>query len=336
VSNPMPSRLLYGPDRLPLEKSADATGARWGHRPFHGIVSLGLRAHPACTPERWRAAAPLLDSVLGVDEALAEAARGCGVLSFDESLAAAAHAAREYGEGASVVELWNLKEGHTTSVWRATYASDDGATRHIVLNVARDDVASHALQQASAVYAELAKRAPDAAAATVLATWQLRRVGPGAPVTVAAQGWIDDAYEINALPVGADARVQLVAVERFLTDPAEPARIRSVRGRRLTAEEHERVGARMALLLSLGARRDNDGTWRLPTFALHHGDWVWQDDRAVAVACGARPTVVVADSLSEAVQGTLRDTCRYLDAEFARAMEIGCARRTEKGGDNGR
>jgi hypothetical protein len=325
VPNPTPSRLVYGPDRLPLEESADATAARWDYRPFHGIVSLGLRAHPVCTPERWRAAAPLLDSALGADDALAEAARGCGVLSFDQSLAAAAHAAREYGEGVSVVELWNLKEGHTTSVWRATYASDDGVTRHVVLNVARDDVASRALQQASAAYVELAERAPDAAAATVLAAWQLRRAGPGAPVTVVAQAWVDDAYEINALPVGADARVQLVAVERFLTDPVEPARIRSVRGWRLTAEEHEHVGARMALLLRLGARRDGDGTWRLPTFAVDHGDWVWQDGRAVAVACGARPTVVVADSLHEAVHEALRDTCRRLDAEFARAVERGWA-----------
>jgi hypothetical protein len=127
VSKPTPLRLLYGPDRLPLEENADATAARWDYRPFHGIVSLGLRLHPACTPERWRAAAPLLDTAPRT-EALARAARDCGVLSFDESLAAAAHAACEYGEDASVVELWNLKEGHTTSVWRATFASDYGAT----------------------------------------------------------------------------------------------------------------------------------------------------------------------------------------------------------------
>ena len=148
---------------------------------------------------------------------------------------------------------------------------------------------------------------------------------PCAPVTVVAQAWVDDAYEINALPVGAEARGQLVAVERFLTDPAEPVRIRSVRGQRLTAEEHEHVGARMALLLRLGARRDDEGTWRLPTFAVNHGDWVWQDDRAVAIACGARPAVVVADSLQGAVHEALRDTCRHLDAELARAVESGAA-----------
>jgi hypothetical protein len=52
---------------------------------------------------------------------------------------------------------------------------------------------------------------------------------------------------------------------------------------------------------------------------------MWQNDRAIAIACGARPTVVVADSLHEAVHEALRSTCRHLDVEFARAVESGAA-----------
>jgi hypothetical protein len=329
VPLPAPCQRLYGPDRLPLEESAVATAARWGYRPFHGIVSLGLREHPACTPDGWREAAPLLDTLPRAGGVLDDAARDCGVLSFDDSLAAAEHAASEYGNGSAVAELWNLKEGHTTSVWCATYecAADDNDPRRIVLNVARDDLASRELEQATATYSEMVERAPDIAAARVLAIWKLRRDGDGGePVTVVAQKWIDDAYEINALPAGADSRGQLCAVERFITDPAQPARICSVRGGRLTAEEHGRVGACVALLLRQGASYDSDlGAWSLPRFVVNHGDWVWQHDRALAVACGAAAVIVYTDSLHEAVHGALRDICGGLDVEFARAVSDGAA-----------
>jgi len=51
--------------------------------------------------------------------------------------------------------------------------------------------------------------------------------------------------------------------------------------------------------LRLGGRRDC-GTWRLPTFAVDDGDWVWQDDR------GRHTDRVAADSLYEALYEVLR------------------------------
>ncbi len=319
-----PGRLVYGPDRLPMEERAGDTEALHGYRPFHGIASLGLCAHPACTLEGWRDAAPLLDAQPDAAGPLAGAARECGVLSFDESLAAAAHAAREYGGGAPPEELWGVKEGHTASVWRATYTGD-GGPRRVVLNVARDAAASRALEAATDVYRALAAGEPEVAAARVLGVWRLAR-GDAArpPVTVVAQAWVDDAHEINAVPVGPHGARQLVAVERFITDAAQPARIRSVRGRRLTPDEHARVGRGMALLMRRGAR-GGEGAWSVPRFVVGHGDWVWRDDGPVAVACGAVPAAAAGHSLRDAVRAAVREACGELDAEFARAVARGAA-----------
>src|SRR5207253_2665632 len=143
--------------------------------------------------------------------------------------------------------LWNVKEGHTSSVWSATFAcASEKGPKRIAVNVARDDVASRELEQATARFRELTEREPDIAAAHVLALWILRRANiRGATVTVVAQTWIDDAYEIHTVPIGPGAGGQFFAVERFIADPKEPAHIRSVRGRRLTIEEHRRTGRQM-------------------------------------------------------------------------------------------
>lgn len=320
-------RLLYGPDRLPIEKTVLATEARCGYRPFHGIVSIGLRDHPACTPDRWHRAAPEFDKLPRHDVVLDDAARCCGLLSFDESLAAAAHAAAEYGNGSPPAELWEVKEGHTASVWCATFElHGDPNPRRIAIHVARDDVASRELVRATERFRVLGEREPDIAAARVLASWKLlRNCQQGDPVSVVAQQWIDDAREINAVPAGGE-RGQLCAVERFISDTAEPARIRSVRGRRLGVEEHERVGAAMARLLRKGAQRDPErGAWALPRFVLQHGDWIWQDGRALAVSCGAADGVIYKDCLEEAVHEAIRETCKELSADYARAVIEGAA-----------
>jgi hypothetical protein len=326
VQPPTSYQRLYGPDRLRLEESAAATEARCGYRPFHGIASLGLRGHPACTPDAWPAIAPWLDTRQQDASTIGDAARACGVLSFDESLGAATHAALDYANGSRLTELWNLKEGHTASVWCASYeARGDHRPKRIALNVARDDVASRELEQATARFRELSEREPDIAAAHVLALWKLRRAGGGGePVTVVAQTWVEAAYEIHAVPVGPGAGGQFCAVERFITDPAQPARFRSVQGWRLAVEEHRCAGRQMALLLRQGAQWQA-GAWSLPHFEVHHGDWVWRHDRGLAIACSAAPTVVHTYSLSDAVYEVLRDTCRDLDAEYSQAVRDGAA-----------
>lgn len=316
-----PSR-WFGPDRIPLATTAAATEAHHGYRPFHGIVSLGLRAHPACTPEGWHALAPRLDFDSDMGSALAEAARGCGVLSFDDSLAAAEHAARGYAQGARLTELWHLKEGHTASVWCASFNQGrDTGLRRIVFNVGRDDAASVALEHATKRFRVIAEREPDLAAARVLGLWHLNsRNARSTSIVVVAQAFVDNALEIHAVPTTNGGR-QLVAVERFLTDPDQPARIRAVCGRPLDRDEHARFGADIAVLLASGAHRDPEqGAWILPTFVLNHGDWVWRGDRAVAVACGPDPTVVAVDSLREAVHMTLRTACDALGRDYVRAI----------------
>ncbi|WP_413452546.1 hypothetical protein AA0Y32_10215 [Georgenia phoenicis] len=327
--------LLYGPDRLPMHPSTDATEQRWGYRPFHGIVSSALRDHPGCTPARWLAGAATLDAPHPHDPELAAAAGECGVLTFDESLAAAREAAARYARpgGAVLTELWHVKEGHTSSVWQATL-DDDGATDRVAVNVPRDAVADCALTRTATVYTRLSAALPAVAPATVLSTVPL-----GPPLTAEAPGtagprgrargtvravvqrWLDGARELNALPTAGGTR--LVAVDRFLPDDADPARIGAVRGRSLTVAEHEAVGHAVGNLLRTTALRSEE-SWLLPGFDIHHGDWVWWRGRAAVVACRPERTRLRGE-LEAAVRHGVQALCARLDGPFLDAVLRGAA-----------
>ena len=67
------------------------------------------------------------------------------------------------------------------------------------------------------------------------------------------------------------------------------------------------------------------GAWSLPRFTVQHGDWVWQHDRALAVACDAASVLAHTDSLPEAVNAALHEACGGLDPEFMHAIADGAA-----------
>ena len=132
----------YGPSRAPLGRSVRATERQHGYRPFHGIISCGLRQERIVTVDRWLHAATLLDAARSDPrppadpsvEAIVTAADHHGVLTFDESLATARAIARRLaGDRDAWIELWNPKEGHTSSVWRIRVTASDGS---IALDVA--------------------------------------------------------------------------------------------------------------------------------------------------------------------------------------------------------
>src|SRR5512139_2397234 len=120
--------LYFGPDRVPFVLDHLGAARAADGVPFHGIVSRGLRnalEREHITPEVWARHAHRLTLPASSDVAeagdlttLRALASACGVLSFGESAVCvrnylAAHYAPV--RAASRVEIWNVKEGHTSS-----------------------------------------------------------------------------------------------------------------------------------------------------------------------------------------------------------------------------
>jgi hypothetical protein len=290
--------LLHGPTRTPVGDGAPC-------RPFHGIVGLGLlEILPPGGACEWEVAAPLLDAALSGDAASTErlpaglltAARERGVLSFAQSAAAAVCFAAQHVDAASCIELWNVKEGHTSSVWRLSADGPDGVRTRLALNIARDDVAGAELERSADVLDDLARRTSVPVAA-VVACARVALPGDGAPCPhVVAQEWVDDAVEVGFLRDRSEGVRRLYAIERFVTSGEVPGRITGAVGRRLTDDEHIEV-ARCATRVALdGADVDADGlSISFPRLDLNHGDWVWTPDGPHAVAAAGKRVTVRAD-----------------------------------------
>ncbi|WP_189530676.1 hypothetical protein [Paludibacterium paludis] len=205
------------------------------------------------------------------------AADECGVLSFARSAACAQrYVARYAGGRATRCELWNVKEGHTSSVWRVRLATD-GAMEEFALNVARDRLAGEELARTSETMHRIAEAWPDANLARVRDIARVSLAKDAAPVVVTRNEWIADSFELHRLPAPGEDPGPLVAVERFLADDGAPSRPRRILGRRLTGDEcgqvERDVGGFLAHTARLGARLD-----------INDGDLVWNGQRAIVIA----------------------------------------------------
>lgn len=271
---------LHGPDAQPFRIEDDMVVADGGVFPFHGIAAAGmLPALVARDPtgalwERW---SPALDSpeTAHDDPELAwlrTVARAAGVLSFARSAQAARGSLSLHPHVASVrdaVTLWNVKEGHVSSVWLAQCA---GAA--FIVNVARDRRAGVELAATTALLARVAPLRGDVACVIASGTVTI----DGREIVVSLNEHVDDAQELHVARERRDGRAVLVAVDRFILDAGavDPARITGIAGRRLDTGEAERVATSIAAF-AVAAGGD--------AIDLNHGDMVWAGDRAVIVAC---------------------------------------------------
>lgn len=271
----------YGPEATPF--FVDARGSAVddeGRRPFHGIVSRGLLARvddAGGALPHWSDHAHRLDVELagegGSSSAWRHAAAECGLLTFAQSAACARtfaeQVARERGLGPEAeIALWNIKEGHTSSVWHTRL---DGGALAFVINVARDRIAGEELKRTSEVLKQIGEAWPEANIARVRAIAEVQPPGLAEPVVVTRNDWID-AQEIHRLPDG-----RLIAVDRFIADEEAPADIRRIRGRRLSDDECMQVDRDIAAFLTHGAAHS-------PQLDINDGDLVWDGRRAVVVA----------------------------------------------------
>ena len=298
----------YGPSRAPLGRSVCATERQHGYRPFHGIISRGLRQERIVTVDGWLHAAPLLDAARSDPrppadpsvEAIVTAADHHGVLTFDESLATARAVARRLaGDRDAWIELWNPKEGHTSSVWRIRVTASDGSIAlDVAANVARDRAACAELRSTARHLATAATTAPVAAPLEVL---------DDDGIVTLIQPWLDGSLEIN--PVRGPNGSTLAAVESFVTDH-EQTRITHVRGRRLSLAEHRAIGFAATRVVqadpSLG-------------FTLRDGDWVLHESAPVLVACDGEPAEIPRDD----VVGSVVERFRLTDPAACSALSEG-------------
>jgi hypothetical protein len=173
-------------------------------------------------------------------------------------------------------EIWNVKEGHTSSVWRVRLNNGSGI-HEFALNVARDRMAGEELARTSGVMQCIAESWPDANLAKVLDIAKIRLPNVAEPVLITRNEWIPDSYEIHRLPALESQPGPLVVVERFLIDDSAPARIRRVLGRRLTEVECEQVDRDMHEFL--------ERTVQLSVQVdINDGDLVWNGQRAIVIA----------------------------------------------------
>lgn len=292
-------KLFHGPDRVPFELSQDqGQGVSCDiYQPFHGIISRGLlskiKQQENILVNLWNRKAHLLDSELnGHDEPdgdlkrLADWARECKVHSFAQS----AQVVHRYLEklhsecfqNSEEVEydVWNIKEGHTSSVWKVTYEIN-GIKSSFALNVARDYEAGLELLKTSKKMKAIEQEYPDINMAIVRDIQDIPMVyfGETINVVVVQNDWIENATEIHLLENKELGPKRYVLVDRFLTDSSNPARIGKIRGRYCNQSEAVKIENDIEIFLNKAA------TLKQPIdININDGDVVWDDKKAVIVA----------------------------------------------------
>jgi hypothetical protein len=280
---------FFGPDKQPF--TLDAAGELTSPlaTPFHGIVGLGLRqllVERHLAADAWlRSAHLIFAEEIGEADVTDElvALRACAADSDALSFGDSAAAVRTYLEerwGGSVLHAtaWNVKEGHTSSVWHVRLHESTHDPSEFAVNVGRDKAGSANLASTSERMRQIQARQPDVNMAAVLdiRTVQLMRGRGPADVVVTQNEWAQDSYEIHTSATYG----RYVLVERFLTSSDLPAEIVSVYGRFCSEDERVQIDHDLALFCDAATAAGADAT----VIDLSHGDAVWDGSGAVVVA----------------------------------------------------
>ena len=171
----MEFRFFFGPDKIQFEPDENGIIVPDSVIPFHGIISRGL-INPIIenkiSIEDWYKNAHKLGSLIAASELedenylkLRRIANECKVLSFGQSALCAKLYVRDHCpdlniEDGAICEIWNIKEGHTSSVWMVNLGSPSPQNSKefcFILNVARDSYACVELEEQSEKMKAIAK-----------------------------------------------------------------------------------------------------------------------------------------------------------------------------------
>ncbi|SFH34176.1 hypothetical protein [Pedobacter insulae] len=268
---------FFGPDKLRFAISAEGKIRQEVSTPFHGIISRGLLKH-GCSI--WNTHSHLLeyeDNALQTEEwiMLKQNAFQCGVLSFAQSTLAAKRYLEKYANTAKC-ELWNIKEGHTSSVWKVTLANEEP----FVLNIARDQLACEELKALSINLKKITDEGDTSNLAKVYDIVEIEDEQLPIKVVVTKNEWIKDSFEIHSRINLKTNQEELLLVERFITDIQNPAEITAILGRVFTTTEAQKIKEEISNFLTQ-ARACLSHT---PEINMNDGDVVWNGDKAIVIA----------------------------------------------------
>ncbi len=280
----MHAYFFYGPDKLPFSLDHAQRIISDSAIPFHGIISRGLLNRfiaDNLSIEQWYQNAHwLFDDE--ADPVIAAHARECGVLSFGRSAFCAHAYSMHYCEQQNIddaaIELWNIKEGHTSSVWRISISSEK-KTERFALNVARDTEAGIELKESSQKLKAIGEAFPGLNLAKVLDIHGLHHASLPDEIVVTRNEWVDDSFEIHPRINKDSGNRELLMVERFLAGKDNPAQIYSVAGRKFTSGEVNKIETDLQEFLS--AAESLPGTTQIN---VADGDLVWNGEKAIVVA----------------------------------------------------
>jgi hypothetical protein len=288
----MEFQFYFGPDKIPFRLLDNGMVESASTMPFHGIISRGMLhkfLEHNLSSNHWHACAFHLeyhDPQFCLTEdfrKFQQYFRECDCLSFAQSAFCAQQYTVAYATQRGVrqarVELWNIKEGHTSSVWKATITSED-QIETFVLNVARDRDAGLELKKTSEVLQKIASSFPDADVAMVYDIYTYTHPSLPGAVIITRNEWVDNSYEIHQRKNKQNGRLEFLLVDRFLTAENNSALITAVLGRAFSEDETQKIKSGLDDLIS----KASTCLSRTPTININDGDLVWDGKKAIAVA----------------------------------------------------
>jgi hypothetical protein len=283
---------FFGPDKIPYSVKDNGIVESNTTMPFHGIIGRGLLnkfIEQNLSTELWHQVAfKLFDDNLTQQNAafktIQNYATECSVLSFGQSSLCTQHYVLKYCKDENIedaqIELWNVKEGHTASVWKVTIKYKE-KIEVFAINVARDNEAGRELKNSSEIMKTIGNKFPEINIAKVHDLYLLQdEVLLSANVVIVRNDWIANSYEIHSRKNKQTGTEELLMVDRFLTQENNPAHIISVLGRVFTTSEVQKIETDLNDFLTKAATCFTNS----PTVNINDGDVVWDGQKAIIVA----------------------------------------------------
>lgn len=282
----------FGPEKVSFQLSEDGVVESLSAIPFHGIISRGLLQRFIefnIESTLWFSNAHrLFDKNLKAPEetlqVLREHAIQSKVLSFDNSANVVKKYVLTYCEKYSkksieTIECWNIKEGHTSSVWKVTLKGEK-KSESFVLNVARDFEAGKELKQSSEKLKLVGVQIPSVNCAKVYEVVTIEDEMLPAPVIVTRNELVKDSFEIHTRNNMTTKKQEFLLVERFLTNADNPSQITSVLGRLFSSKETKKIEKEIKNFITKATSALKEEL----QVSINDGDVVWDGKKAIIVA----------------------------------------------------